>query len=234
MPINSILLRTFAAFTIAAFVCMSMSCSSKKTKSKNVAPAISSTAPTTAAVGSAYSYTVTTTGTPAPSLTVSGLPAWLTFDGNATISGTPAAGDAGTTGAITVLASNRVSPNAAQTFSIVVSEPIAPSITSTASATAIIGVTYSYSITTTGNPAPIVSVSGLPSWLSYDSGTQIISGTPSSDDAGMTVAITITASNGISPDAVQTFSITVDEWLTGLYVVVDLQQIGRASCRERV
>ena len=44
-------------------------------------PTITSAAPpTTATVGTAYSYTLTATGTPAPTLSASGLPGWLAFN----------------------------------------------------------------------------------------------------------------------------------------------------------
>lgn len=86
------------------------------------APAITSTAITTATVGTLYTYTFTMTGTPTPtlSLTTGTLPAWLSLTGN-TLSGTPPTGSAGTYGPFTFTASNGVLPNATQTFSIVVS-----------------------------------------------------------------------------------------------------------------
>lgn len=86
------------------------------------APAITSTAITTATVGTLYSYTFTMTGNPTPtlSLTTGTLPAWLTLTGN-TLSGTPPTGSAATYGPFTFTASNGVLPNATQTFSIVVS-----------------------------------------------------------------------------------------------------------------
>ena len=245
MSINSKSLRTFAAIALAALVCVSMSCSDKKTK-PNTAPTITSTAPTTAATDIPYSYSITTTGNPLPSLSVTDLPAWLAFDGVDTISGTPSAGDVGTTGMITVTASNVTASDAVQTFSIVVALPVAPAITSIAPTTATVGTLYSYTITTTGNPAPIVSVSGLPSWLSYNNGTKTVSGTPAADNAGMTGTITVTSSNGVIPNATQTFTIEVymapaitstaptTAMIGTLYSYMITAKIGRASCRERV
>ena len=169
----------------------------------SVAPAITSTAPTTAAVGTAYTYAITTTGTPTPTLAVSGKPSWLTLTGS-TLSGTPTA--VGTTGPITITASNGVIPNAIQTFSIVVSAAtVAPAITSTAPTTATVGTAYTYAITTTGTPTPTLAVSGNPSWLTLTGST--LSGTPTA--AGTAGPVTITASNGVTPNATQTFSITV-------------------------
>jgi len=89
------------------------------------APSFTSTATTSVRAGSAYSYTPAASGTPAPTITPSGLPAWLTWDGT-TLSGTPGGGDVGTTGDITLTASNGVSPDATQVFQVTVSAAPAP------------------------------------------------------------------------------------------------------------
>jgi len=88
------------------------------------APAITSAASAVFTVGRSGSVTVTTTGSPAPSLTESGaLPGGVTFadngDGTATLAGTPAAGTGGVY-PITITASNGVSPDATQTFTLYV------------------------------------------------------------------------------------------------------------------
>jgi MBG domain/Kelch motif/Galactose oxidase, central domain len=87
------------------------------------APTITSSNNTTFTVGTAGSFTVTTTGSPAPALTKSGaLPTGVTFtdngNGTATLSGTPL----GTVGSypITITANNGVSPNATQNFTLTV------------------------------------------------------------------------------------------------------------------
>lgn len=89
-----------------------------------VAPVITSTAPTTAFVGQLYTYTITATGS--PTFSVAGNPAWLTLAGNV-LSGTPAAGDIGTAGPITITATNGTAPDDTEVFSITVS-PSAPEI----------------------------------------------------------------------------------------------------------
>jgi len=87
------------------------------------APAITSTPPTTASVGSLYVYEIVATGSPAPALSVSGAPAWLALSGNV-LSGTPSA--PGSTGQITITATNAAG-SAQQSFAITVVQP--PSIT---------------------------------------------------------------------------------------------------------
>ena len=88
----------------------------------SAAPSITSANNTTFTVGAAGSFTVTTTGSPTPSLTESGtLPSGVTFkdngNGTATLSGTPAAGTAGSY-PITITASNGVGTAATQSFTL--------------------------------------------------------------------------------------------------------------------
>jgi hypothetical protein len=131
-------------------------------------------------------------------------------DGTATLAGTPAAGSAGSY-PITITASNGVSPNATQSFTLNVNA--APAITSGSSTTFATGHAGSFTVTSTGNPTPSLSKSGaLPSGVSFTDngdGTATLAGTPAAGSAG-SYPITITASNGVSPNATQSFSLTVD------------------------
>nr|MDA8358020.1 putative Ig domain-containing protein [Actinomycetota bacterium] len=86
------------------------------------APTITSPSAFDVVAGSPNSFTVTTTGTPAPTLTESGaLPPGMTFvyngNGTATVSGTPPAGTTGTY-PVTVTASNGVGTPAVQQLSL--------------------------------------------------------------------------------------------------------------------
>ena len=69
------------------------------------APKIVGTPVTDATVGQVWSYTFSVTGSPAPTISVTGLPAWLTVNGE-TISGTPDVADIGVTGVISIDATN--------------------------------------------------------------------------------------------------------------------------------
>ena len=88
----------------------------------------------------------------------------------------------------------------------------APAITSGSSATFTVGAAGSFTVTATGVPTPSVSESGaLPSGVTFvnnGNGTATLSGTPASGMAG-TYAITMTASNGVTPAATQSFTLTV-------------------------
>jgi uncharacterized repeat protein (TIGR01451 family) len=90
----------------------------------------------------------------------------------------------------------------------------APTITSADNATFTEGTAGSFTIMTTGNPTPAISLgdSGLPSGMNFTdngNGTATLDGTPVGGSAG-TYPLTIDASNGVSPDATQDFTLTVD------------------------
>jgi hypothetical protein len=179
------------------------------------APAITSASSATFTEGSSGSFTVTTSGNPTPSLSETGpLPSGVTFvdngNGTATLAGIPAAGTNGSY-PITIGASNGVSPNASQSFSLTVDA--APAITSAASTTFTQGSAGTFTVTSTGNPTAAFAESGvLPSGVTFadnGDGTATLSGTPGAGSGG-TYPITITASNGVSPAASQLFTLTVD------------------------
>jgi large repetitive protein len=181
-----------------------------------IAPAITSANNTTFTVGSAGSFTITTTGAPtAATISESGsLPSGVTFvnnsNGTATLSGTPAAGTGGSYG-ITITAANGISPNASQSFTLTVDQ--APAITSGSSTTFSVGSAGTFSVTTTGFPTSALSETGsLPSGVTFTdngNGTATLAGTPAAGTSGV-YPLTIGASNNVSPAASQSFTLTVD------------------------
>jgi IPT/TIG domain len=178
------------------------------------APAITSPASTTLTAGTPGSFTVTTTGSPAPALTESGtLPSGVTFtdngDGTATLAGTPAAGTGGKY-PLTITAHNGITPDATQSFTLTVDE--APAITSQPAATLMGALGDSATVTTTGYPAPHLTETGpLPAGVTFTDngdGTATIAATSS---VASVTTFQITASNGVSPAATQSFTLTVTE-----------------------
>ncbi len=174
----------------------------------NQAPAITSANSTTFTVGVAGTFTVTATGSPAPTLSETGaLPSGVTFTAaTGVLSGTPAAGTAGSY-PISFTATNGVTPNATQNFTLTVNQ--APAITSANSTTFTVGVAGAFTVTATGSPAPTLSETGaLPSGVTFTAATGVLSGTPAAGTAG-NYSITFTASNGVTPNATQNFTLTV-------------------------
>lgn len=174
----------------------------------NEGSSITSADNATFTAGSAGTFTVTATGTPAPTFSVSAgsLPAGVTLDATSgVLSGTPGAGTGGTH-TVTISASNGVGVADTQSFTLTVNE--ASSISGAASATFSVGSAGTYSVTSSGFPAPTLSLTGtLPSGLSFDAGAGTISGTPASGTAG-SYPVTISANNGVGSAA--SVSLTID------------------------
>ena len=158
-------------------------------------------------------FTFTTSGFPLPAITeIGALPPGVTYvdngDGTATLSGTPGAGSGGDY-SLDMSAGNAVAPAASQTFTLTVDA--VPVITSADHATFTAGATSTFSVTATGQPTPALSLSGsLPAGVTFDASTGTLSGTPASGTGG-DYPLTITAANGVTPDATQTFTLTVNE-----------------------
>ena len=189
----------------------------------NPPPAITSVNNATFIVGTFGTFTVRT-DPPVPSATVSytgTLPAGISFvpngDGTATISGTAAAASEGDY-PIDITASNGTLPDAMQTFTITVQDapPVleAPAITSDATTSFMVGTAGTFTITATGTPTPSLSLTGAqPSWLTFidnTDGTATLSGTPDAD-SDLSYSFTITARNGVSPNATQDFTLSVQQ-----------------------
>ena len=181
-------------------------------------PAFTSADTATAVIGIPFSFTVTTTGTPTPTLSVSGvLPADLTFtdngDGTATLAGTePTDADVGQFVPVTISATNAVGTTT-QSFTMTVRPPL--TISGPKTFTAADGTFFDVEPLAAGfMPFPTLTESGaLPDGVTYvDSGggEADIEGTTSGDGSEDGVyPITITAHDGIEPDATETFVLTV-------------------------
>ena len=182
------------------------------------APTITSAASTTFTVGTEGIFTIHTTGTPTSLITLNGtLPAWLTFidntDGSATLDGIPDPGGPPSY-SLTITATNGIAPNATQTFTLFVNNP-PPAITSADNTTFVVGTFASFTVRTSPpDPSATVSFTGtLPSGINFTpngDGTATIDGTASAGSLG-SYPINITASNGTLPDAMQAFTITVQD-----------------------
>ncbi len=158
--------------------------------------------PLTATVGTAYAYTFAATGTP-DTITYSlaeGAPAFLSIDPTTgAVTGTPPIGTTSFTYSVT--ASNGVSPDAtAGPFTVTVSAR--PTFTADSPPlTATVGSPYAYTFAATGTPDTITYslAEGAPTFLSIDPVTGAVTGTPPTGTTSFTYSVT--ASNGVSPDA---------------------------------
>lgn len=135
-------------------------------------PVISSSTTATGMVGSAFSYTITASNTPA-SYAASGLPAGVTINtSTGVISGTPT-----TAGTYTAsISATNTGGTGTQNVTITVAPPV-PVVTSSSTATGVTGSAFSYSITASGSPTSY-AVTNIPAGLSINTSTGVISGTP--------------------------------------------------------
>ena len=146
------------------------------------APAITSAAAAGFAAGEHGSFTVTASGVPTPSISdnEASLPAGVTFtdngDGSATLAGTPGVTAAGVY-ALTLTASNGVSPDATQTFTLYVS--------ASCPAAALSGTTMVARCTYDGNLQTFTVPSGVGSITLKVDGAQGGASSTVSDDGGL-------------------------------------------------
>ena len=164
----------------------------------NPAPAISTTTLPAGLVGSAYSTTLSSTGGSGPitwSLASGGsLPTGLTLSSAGVISGTPTASGVSTI-TLKITDSSPIAPVSATSGALTLTVNSPPiSITTPTLSSAIVGKSYtSLGFTAAGGTAPITwSATGLPSGLTINSSTGIISGIPTASGTSSNVIVTAT------------------------------------------
>ena len=176
----------------------------------NNAPTFTSTAVKSATEGQLYNYTVTTSPVNAGdtvSVTATKI-CWLSFNGTTNVlSGTPSNIDVGSH-RLLLTATDSNSATATQEFTIVVNEP--PTFTSRPPTTARQESLYSYNVTTSDpdlGDTVTVKATRIPSWLSFNTTTNVLSGTPSRSVWGE-YNIILTATDGYV-SVIQSFTIMV-------------------------
>ncbi len=165
-----------------------------------LAPVISSAATASGTVGSPFTYQITASNNPT-NYSATALPAGLTVNAaTGQITGTPAAAGTFT---VTLSAKNAGGTGTATLALTIV--PLAPVISSAATASGTVGSPFSYQITANNNPTNY-SATGLPAGLNLNSVAGQITGTPI--EAG-TFTITLSAKNaGGTGTATLTLTIT--------------------------
>jgi hypothetical protein len=172
------------------------------------APTFTSAASAVFTAGQPGSFTVTASGSPSPTLTMTGaLPTGVTFNAaSGLLSGTPGASTGGSY-PLTFTATNIVAATP-QSFTLTVKQ--GPAFTSATSATFVIGQAKSFTVTTSGFPLPTLTESGaLPSGVTFNTATGVLSGTAASG-SNVSYPITFTATNSTGT-ANQTFTLNVNQ-----------------------
>ena len=176
------------------------------------APAITSADNTSFTAGTATDFTIQATGVPTAAITTAdSLPTGVTLVDNGNGTATLASTDATPAGVYTIhlTAGNSVSPDATQVFTLTVVGP--PTITSADNTTFTAGTAGSFIVQTTGGPIPTITTADtLPTGVTLvDNGDGTATLASTTDAAAGSYTIHIDATNGNSPDATQTFTLTI-------------------------
>lgn len=183
----------------------------------NSAPQISGTPPTNVDVGESYSFLPTASDADGDrlSFSIANQPSWTSFDSSTgRLTGTPSLADVGTDANIVIGVSDGTDSRNLPSFSITVSSAETnspPTIAGTPAGSVTEGQNYSFTPNASDSDGDSLtfSVSGQPSWASFDSSTGRLSGTPGASDVGVYSNIVITVSDGEASDSLSSFSITV-------------------------
>ena len=171
----------------------------------------------TAGVGQNTTFTVTATGAPTPTIfqwqrQAAGTTGYTNLSNDSTYSGTTTATltvtgvTAGMSGdQFVVIVTNLISPNATSNAATLTTVP-PPVFTSAASTTFNVGQVGSFTVTATSSTSVVYASNALPVWLTLNSSTGVLSGTPP-DASGSPIAITLSANNGAT--TTQNFSLTL-------------------------
>jgi len=194
-------------------------------------PPVASTVPNqTAGRNQAFSFTASSyfsdVNGSALTFSATGLPSGLTISSAGVISGTVASSVALGAYTITVTANDGWGGTISTSFTLTVanSAPVAPTIPNQ---TATAGTAWSYVIPAFSDPngdALTYSVSGLPSWMSFNASTRTLSGTPQPVGAW---TITVTATDTAGTPASKTFTVTTPNVAPVVAATVPAQSAGR-------
>ncbi len=192
-----------------------------------VAPVITSNAPLTARVGTAYSYDVDATDANAGDILTYELttaPTGMTIDATSgIISWTPTASQVGTLDVmVRVTDSSSLTLSSSQGFSIAVSAANnAPTITSNPVLTAVEGIAYSYDVNasdTDTNDVLSYELTSSPAGMTIDAASGMISWTPTAAQTGnqdVSVRVTDNGTPALSASQVFTIAVTANSTTPG-------------------
>jgi hypothetical protein len=190
--------------------------------SSNTPPTISGTPPTTATVGTQYTFTPTASDANGGTLTFSivNRPSWATFTSTTgRLQGTPVTANVGTFADIRISVSDGQDTTALAPFSIVVSQPPnrAPTISGTPGTAVMQGTHYTFTPAASdpdGNPLTF-SITNSPTWATFNTATGQLSGTPGAQHVGTTSGIVISVSDGTLSASLAAFTVAVQAIATG-------------------
>ncbi len=155
-------------------------------------------------------FGITVTDPDVVTVTLAGLPSGLSY-ASGQVSGTVAANAAAQDYTVTITVDDRAYPDVTETFTVTVTDVnFAPEITDPGDKSYKQGeavTAFPITVTDADGDTPAVTLTGLPSGLSYASGR--VSGTVAVDAAAQDYTVTISADDGVNPAVTETFTIAV-------------------------
>ncbi len=209
-----------AATQLPAFRIQVVSAATAPPPAGNTAPTIAGTPATAAVVGQPYTFTPVGDDADDDTLTFSiqNRPTWATFtSATGQLSGTPAAGNVGTTSGIVISVSDGESTATLPAFNLTVSAAAPPpnrppTISGNPATTVTAGSNYGFTPVASdpdGNTLRF-SIQGQPTWANFSTTTGRLSGTPTTANVGTSARITITVTDGTASVSLASFTIQVN------------------------
>jgi hypothetical protein len=188
----------------------------------NRAPTISGTPASSVTAGVVYSFRPVASDPDGNTLifSIQNQPSWANFSTTTgRLSGTPTAANVGTSARITISVSDgSLSASLASfTIQVVAVSNRPPTIGGTPLTSLNIGVAYSFQPTATDPDGDTLTfrVDNKPAWLTFNTATGRLSGTPTLTDVGMASNIVISVSDGTNSVSMPAFSVSVLQTATG-------------------
>jgi hypothetical protein len=190
----------------------------------NRAPTISGSPSTAVQAGTGYTFTPSASDADGNTLgySIANKPSWATFSvSSGQLSGTPGSSQVGTYSSIVISVSDGTATASLPAFGITVSAaPVTnnpPTISGSPRTTIQAGTAYSFTPSASDPDFNTLtfSISGLPTWASFNAGTGALTGTPDSSRVGTYSNIVITVSDGVASRSLPAFSIAVTSAGTG-------------------
>jgi hypothetical protein len=174
---------------------------------------VSTTSLPDAVVGTAYSQQLNTAGAPSGAVITwkkVALPKGFALSSGGLLTGTPSAKALGVQSVQVSVVDIKHGTPATATIPLTIGEAPAFGTKSPVAAGFTEGQFSTATVTATGFPAPTFSVTGtLPTGVTLDSATGVLSGTPAINTASSQDAFTITATNGIGAPVSETFTLSL-------------------------
>ncbi len=185
---------------------------------ENRPPEISGQPGLNVAAGSAYSFVPQADDADSDTLqfSISGRPSWASFNTlTGALTGTPSESDVGSSTGVVISVSDGDASDSLPAFTLTVLTGVSnvpPEIGGTPPTSVVAGSAYNFTPTALDADSDILvfSISGRPSWASFDNATGKLEGTPGGGDVGMHGGIVISVSDGQDSDALPSFSISVE------------------------